>query len=346
MPRPDAGTFGDRGVLVVPTGRGLSFLGPEGETAWEREWSELVGGCLLCGGEGASADGDGLLLSFTTEGPTRGGAVARLDVDGVLDFRVDGFAFPHDAVRDPSDDTIVIPEVNGSTASWIAGDGSSAEVLRELGPDTPDWPGQLPNGAERFDFGGRRYVLFSHRGLPPRPTGTAAPEHSTGLLSLWDITTPSPARVWVYPPEGNLDVPHGAVFRYFRDQWWLLYAHTRGADGGSTVGLAVTDDPTRPPAYVADLLPTGPGAPLDFLRGVELTADGTLWLVDSGVGNGVGTMTPTGRLLRATFPDLAPRGASGAVDRDQVFVDQGVEVLTGGLDNPFEGWLWTPTFGY
>jgi hypothetical protein len=343
LPPPTARELAEGDVLVVPEKQGLTFLRADGSRAWSDTWTAVVGDCAACGGEGASADGDGLLLSFTTEGPTRGGAVARLAADGALDWRVDGFAFPHDAVRDPFDDTVIVPEVGGSRLTWIPGDGTSAEPVRVLEPGMPDWPAKLPNGAERFDFDGRRYLLVSHRGLPTLPTRTGGSPVPTGLLSLWDLTDGAPALVWRFPEAGGLDTPHGAVFRVHEGRWWLLYAHTRGAAVGGSVGVAVTDDPTQLPAYVADLVPTGAAAPFDFLRGVDLSADGTLWLVDSGPGNGVGTREPTGRMLSAPLPDLpAPAGATGVVDTDQVLVDLRPTVLTEGLGNPFEGWWWRP----
>ena len=79
-------------------------------------------------------------------------------------------------------------------------------------------------------------------------------------------------------------------------------------------------------------------------RGVKLTADGELWLTDSGPGGGAGTSGAQGRILMATMPVLAPTGATGAVPDDQVFVDVPVTLVRRDLRNPFEGWLWRPTF--
>ena len=321
----------DGEVLVVPDGDGLTLFDRDGDRVVSRDWADLVGSCERCGGEGASADGDGLLVSFTTENPVSGGAVARLTGDLSLDWRVDGFAFPHDAVRDPADDTVLIPEIGGSRITWIEGDGASNAPLRRLDTATDGWQAAGPNGAERLDHDGRTYVLFSHRG------GWGG----TGFIDLWDITTPgSPVRRWRFPESGALRIPHGPVFRVFGGHTWLVYAHSKATDASSTVGLAWADDPTRPPTYVADLLPVGDEAPLDFLRGVELTSDGQLWLTDSGPGGG-GSTRPEGRVLRGRIPaDLEPSGRSGAWD-DLSFVEFTPEPFATDLVNPFEGWLWT-----
>jgi hypothetical protein len=326
--------FDEDHVLVIPDQVGLQLMDRDGNLALSRTWSQLVGSCTLCGGEGASADGDGLLLAFTTN--AFDGAVARIRGDGTLDFRVDGFTFPHDAVRDPLDDTIIVPETTANQISWVAGDGSSASMLRRIDRNTPGGDEELPNGLERVDHDGRTYLLTSYRG--------ASFGGSDGRISLWDITTPAPSLVWKFPADGALDTPHCPILREYQGRWWLVWAHTEGGpDGAGTVGLAVADDPTAPPAYVADLVPQEPVAPFEFLRGVELTADGELYLTDSGSVGGVGGGT-RGRVLRAAMPSLSPTGATGAVDQDQVLLDlEGGEVLLEGLSNPFEGWLWRPT---
>lgn len=327
--------------LLVPDHDGLTVLGPDGAPTWSRAWTLLVGECGGCGGEGSSADGDGLLVSFTTGSPT-GGAIARLSPFATLDFRLDGFAFPHDAVRDPADGSILVPEVDRTRIRWIAGDGSSALPIRTLGGLDEGWPGTSPNGADRLDVDGRSLLLLSHRAVGAQIT-------PLGAVTLWDITAVgAPVRLWAYPSDGGgLDTPHGPVFRRWNGQWWLLYAHTNGATDGGSVGLAVTDDPTHLPSYVADLVPSDTDGigPFTFLRGVELASDGTLYLTDSGRLTGT---TPTGRVIRAPFPeDLAPTGASGVAGDDQVFAPlDGAALLTDGLLAPFEGRLWAPSEGF
>jgi hypothetical protein len=323
-------------VLVIPDGRGLVLLASDGTRAFDQSWTTLVGPCDRCGGEGASADGDGLLLSFTTRGPTGGGAVARVSPTG-LDWRVDGFGFPHDAIRDPFDDTVLIPEVTGDRVSWIPGDGSTAVPVRRLDNAVRDWDGELPNGGDRFDHDGRSFLLLSHR-------GSAFSGNAQGFLTLWDITTAAaPTQVWRYPASGSLRTPHGPVFREYDGQLWLLYAHTDARTDTGTVGVAVTTDPTVLPQYVADLVPDGAGAPFDFLRGVELTDDGQLWLTDSGPGGGTSVFAE-GRVLSAPFPSgLVPATESGASsDRHDVAFTP--TLFADGFVNPFEGWLWVPTF--
>jgi hypothetical protein len=321
---------GDR-VLVVPGSEGLDLYDANGSSRFFATWTDLVGSCAACGGEGASVDDDGgLLVSFTTGAGMSNGAIARIKPDFTLDFRVDGFAFPHDVVRDPSDQTLIVAETSANQLRWIAGDGSSAAAVRTLGALAGF--GGMPNGMVRFDHEGEVYVLVTHRG-----TGGGTP----GSVEMWRITDPADvSRVWSFPPSGSLDTPHCPSIRLVGTQWWMTWAHTEGAtDGGGSVGLAVTDDPTVAPTYVADLLPSAAEAPFTFLRGVELDEDGTLWIVDSGgqVGGG-----GSGRLFRAALPELAPTGASGAVDDDQVFATMDdLTLLADGMANPFEGFWHT-----
>jgi hypothetical protein len=337
----DEWLFDETRVLVVPDADGLHFMANDGTLALSRTWTELMGPCEECGGEGASADGDGILVSFTTGEGIEQGAIARLDANLALDFRLQGFVFPHDAVRDPIDDTIIIPEATANKITWVAGDGASTSTVRVLDGSTYGWYGGIPNGIDRFEHDGRSLLMCSHRG-----GGGFPPGFGLGEITLWDISVAdAPELVWRFPFDGALDMPHGPLFRRFADQWWLVYAHSGGGLEGSTVGLAVTDDPTVLPAYVADLVPIEPLAPFIFLRGVELTSDGWLYLTDSGGRSGSSTGIHDGRVLKAPMPILSPTGLSGATGPgQQLFVELvDAEVLLEGLDNPFEGWLWTPT---
>ncbi|MEZ4240162.1 MAG: hypothetical protein R3F59_29220 [Myxococcota bacterium] len=210
---------------------------------------------------------------------------------------------------------------------WIPGDGSTALAVRSIGAGTPGWRNDAPNGLDRFDADGRSYLLQTTRG-----------DWAGGWANLWDITDPAaPAHVWRYPASGGLDAPHAPLLRRFGGRWWLLYAHA----GLGTLGLAVTDEVTALPAYVADLAPED--GPFDFLRGVDLDDDGWLWLTDSGPGDGL-SVEPRGRVLRARMPEgLQPTGASGSflepLARETL---PDVVLLADGLVNPFEGWLWVP----
>jgi hypothetical protein len=331
---PDNRLFDDEHVLVIPDHEGLHFMASDGSLTRSSSWTQLLGSCDRCGGEGSSADGDGLLVAFTTNGFS--GGIARIDLDGTLDFRLDGFSFPHDAIRDPADDTIIVPETFRSQITWVAGDGSSGDSLRSIGLGAPTWQfDDDPNGLERIDAeDGRTYLVESVRGGNQDPTD--------GKIRLWDITDPaSLSFVWEFPAEGSLYAPHCPILREHEGQWWLIYAHSNGVSDGGSVGLAVTDDVATLPAYVADLVPAGALAPFDFLRGVELTADGWLYLTDSGPGQGL-SLVPEGRVMKAPMPSaLAPTGASGGAVEGQVLVDlEGMELLLDGLTNPFEGWLW------
>lgn len=320
-------------VLVMPDGEGLKLVANDGSVT-SATWLELIG-CTSCGGEGATADDDGgLILSFTLGGGPGTGGIAHLyGGTGALDFRRDGFGFPHGACRDPSDQTIIVQETSGNKLTWIAGDGSSAAPLRTLTNANGDWPGNTPNGLYRFGYGGKTYLLSTHRG----GFGGA------GEITMWDISATPPSFVWRFPEDGaGLDTPHGPRMRWYDGQWWLLWAHTEGAQGGGSIGIASAADPLQRPTYVADLLVPSALAPLDFVRGVELTTDGTLIVTDSG-GLGGGQI---GRLIVGPIPEgLAPTGASGDVGVDQQFVELAeATVWLDGLDNPFEGWLWEPTF--
>ncbi len=320
-------------VLVIPTNDGIALMANDGTIVHGWSWNAMVGDCGGCTGEGSSADDVGLLVSWAGMGQNQG--IARIDETGAVDFVVTGMQFPHEAIRDPADQSILVPEAFSNNVNWYAGDGSSDAPVRTLNGAHPDWSQNLPNGAERVDYDGRAYLLLSNR-------GSGAPNF--GRITFWDITDPSAIEfVWSYPRSGTLDTPHGPVFRQFDGQWYLLYAHSYGAPDGGAVGVAVTSDPTLLPDYVADLVPEAPVGPFDFLRGVELTEDGWLWMTDSGPEFGFGE----GRVMSALFPTgLVPDGSVGNED-DQTFVPlPNVTVVLGGLDNPFEGWLWLPTIVY
>jgi len=319
-------------TLVVPHSGGLQLLALDGSVSASWTWTDLAGSCARCGGEGASPDGDGLLLSFTTGegGGARTGAIARVDANGDLDFRVDGFGFPHDVIRDPLDDTLIVVETGADALRWIPGDGSAESAVRSLTTSDAQFPGN-PNGAERVDVGGRSYLLVSHR-----PNGD-------GRITMWDITDGAPTFVWRFPASGHVATPHGPILRPVGSDWWLLWAHTDGQGrNNGTVSLAVTSDPTVAPTYVADLVPGDDVGPFSFFRGVELLTDGRMFLTDSGGGGGPGGGGASGRVIEATFPDLEPpaTGESGAYG-DQVFVPLGdATEIASGLGMPFEAWYW------
>ncbi len=331
------GLFDADHVLVVPDADGLGFLDNTGAWVGRIPMGDLSGACGDCTGEGAAPDGDGLLYCWA-EGFFDGG-IARIDGFGATEWRIDGLAFPHGAIRDPFDDTVAAPEAGANAVNWYAGDGSSDTAVRRLNDADMGWTQDLPNGIEKVEHEGHVYIAVSNRGggfggIP-------------GKVSFWDITDPAaPTLLWKFPSTGDLDTPHGAIIRFYEGQWWLLWAHSYGAPGGGSVGLAVSDDIEVLPAYVADLVPEAPVGPFDFIRGVEITSDGWLWLTDSGPSEGLGG--DNGRIIKAPMPEgLVPTGASGAADEDQVFVELiDATVMTEGVANPFHGWLWVPTFAF
>jgi hypothetical protein len=323
-------------VLVLPDGAGVEFMASDGTIVGTLSWESLVGPCDGCTGEGASADGDGLLVSWQVRGADAG--VGRIDSTGALEFAIGGLEFPHDAVRDPSDDSIIVPEAFADRISWFAGDGSSDEPVRVLDDQDPGWDQPLPSGIDRIlGEDGSVYLVANNRGGFPEG----------GIITMWDITRPdAPEELWRFPSTGALDTPHGAVIRAYKGRFWLLWAHSYGAPaaGGGSVGIAVSTDLRTLPAYVADLTMPDPVGPLDFVRGVELTSDGELWITDSGAER---LPAANGRVIEAAMPDLSPTGATGAVSTDQVFVElPEAHVVASGLPNPFEGWLWTPTIAF
>ena len=136
---PESRRFDSDHLIVVPDGAGIHLVRTDGTLAFSAAWDEAIGGCGRCFGQGASADGDGLLLSASLRGT---GSVARLNGDATLDWRVDGLAFPHDAIRDPADDSVIVPESIEHRVTWIGCDGASAAPIRRM--------------TERWDAGVRR----------------------------------------------------------------------------------------------------------------------------------------------------------------------------------------------
>jgi hypothetical protein len=302
-PGPDGLVFEDPQVLVVPDAEGLALITAAGDRRVVA-WSDALGPCPGCEGQGASADGDGLLVSVAV-GQT-GGSVARLGAEGELHWRIDGLRFPHDAVRDP-DATVAVAEAAAQRLVWLDPRGPVGAEVRELGGL------EVPNGLHGLAWGGRELLLASTRGRPGVP----------GQVVLLELRPDGIALLrWALD---GLDVPHSPLIRRRDGRHWLLWAE---AGGTGRVGVAVTDDPLDLPRVIAHLVPP-PDAAFGLLRGVELTRDGWLLLVDSSGEGG-------GRVLRAPFPALD-------VDEELQIVELGpLDELVAGLPRPFEGWLWTP----
>jgi hypothetical protein len=286
--------------------------------------SAIGGACGAgCFAEGGSTDGDLILGSYVTSAWSFTGGVFAMDHDGVVQFSLEGFGFPHDVVRDPADGTLIVGEAFGDV-TWIAGDGSSATTLRSIDGSTPGMAGTTVNSLDLIEFDGQTWLLVCTR---------------SGVLTMWDISVPgSPDLAWRYPASGGLDTPHGAVLREFDGQFYLVYAHTFGGSSRfeGTVGVAVMAHPADPPDYLADLRVPSGLPEFGFLRGVELSTDGVLYLTDAG------TEYPDagdlGKLLTATLPvGLTPSGETGAVGAPQSYVDL-VDLAEQrvGLGTPFE----------
>lgn len=302
--------------LVIPDAEGLSWRDPE-STALSLEvlWDDLLGPCDQCLGQGASADGDGLLVSFAGAD-----GVARLDGSGALDWRVDGFDFPHDVVRDPTDGSVMVIETFADRVAWIAPEGTDPTPLRTLDLSHPEFVA-APNGAELLQDGDRTYLLLSHLGR------RELADETPGRITLWALSSGAPRHVWSFPENGSLAAPHGPVMHRRDGEWWLLWAHTLGGPATGTLGIARTPGLEHVPRDARDLLPPSELAPFAFLRSVSVRADGGLWIVDSGSG------VAAGRLLAAPWPTV-PKAPFGSLDQ--------VEVLLSELPSPFEAWSWTP----
>lgn len=313
-PRP--GTAG----LLIPDATGIRILELDGSERRAATWSELTNSDCMCGGEGGSADDDGLLLSFVTDPSGIGqGDIIRVSADGTLDFRVADFAFPHDVMRDPADGSLMVVETFAGQVRWIAGDGSSNKPIRTLDVSNPNFLNG-PNGADRFDFEGRSYLLLSHLGDFGGGLGDGG-----GRITLWDITTAgAPTHVWSFPDSNALGAPHSPILRQADGTWWLIWAHTAGGPNNQgTVGIAQTPSPLTAPTYYADLLSTE--GPLQFLRGVELFED-TLYVTDSA----------TGQVFTADWvPPTVPKSEPPLID----LTNQ--TVFASGLAFPYEGWMWS-----
>lgn len=314
--------------LAVPTDRAFSLYRADGTLYAEHELAKLVpsfcstSDCFL---EGGSQDGDLYLHTWVYGNLTFEGGVIGFGSDGAPTFTTTGHAFPHDVVRDPNEGSIIVCEALRGIR-WIAGDGSSNVALRWLDDAHPDWPTNTPNSLDLVTYEGRTLILVSYKGSPLFGV-------RTGALALWDITDlDAITLVWRFPDDGYLDTPHGAALRPYEGGWILVYAHTRGGDLGGTVGVAVTDRPDAPPAYVADLVPSG--GPYEFLRGVEPVDGGALIVTDAG--EEYAHVQADGSVMIVGAPDLSPAGVSGAVDGSQRFVEVVATPLIRDLATPFE----------
>lgn len=316
-------------LLLVPGYDGLLFYDADFAPVAAWTWPELVPGCdARCGGLGAAADGDGLLVAaaYGGSGEDRPSGVVRLSADGPEIVAPGPFAFAHNAVRDPVTGAMIVTETSLDQLLWLDDDGATA--LYTLGVDHPDFVELRPNGLKLLELDSGVHLLLSSRGV-------VGPGGTPGVISLWNVDDPdAPSLVWRFPGSGSLAAPHGPELREWAGRWWLLYAET----GSRNLGVAITDDPTVLPAHVADLtLPDAEEA--GFLRAIGLQDDGTLLVVDSGGQNG---NPPKGSIYLASLPDELLDARAG--DAPRVLELDDAAVVIDELADPFEAWWWAPTF--
>jgi hypothetical protein len=331
--------------LVVTTVDGIEQRTLQGALEHVWRWEDLSEDCASgCKPEGIQPEGDGLIAVYSSS--TKSGGVLRLqpsDGDLVVQWEFRNYSFPHDAITDPSGLGVIVAETFAGQILWLDPDDES--VLATLGVSHPDWEYSLPNSLDLLQQDDRYYLLMSNRG---NDLSAGAGSAIDGTLVLWDISDPrSPIRTWVYPETGTLGMPHSPVMRRAGGTWTLAYAHSIGlaqtGDGGlSTVGLAQTDDLTKRPTYLVDALLPDLLGDIKFSRGVELSAEGRLYVVETGAKGA------DARLLTASLPELSPSGLSGAYDENHTHQSfhslEDAEVLAEDVAGAFEVRLWTPTY--
>ena len=320
----------DDHVLVVPHGEGLALIAADGSVVGSWPMDDLIA-CANCSPQGAAADGEGLLFSYSTTSPDAvDGGFVRIGPAGAEYGLSAGFQFAHDVARDPFDGTIIIVEATSNQLTWVAGDGSSSTPVRTMTAASIGVTETSPNSIEIIEDAGARFALVSWRGTR---------FGQDGRLALIEITDPdAPVLQWKFPVDGTLGQPHGARMVRYNGQWWITYAHATAIDKGEgTVGLAVTSDPRVVPDYVADLMPPDL---MVFGRSVELAEDGLIIAADSG---DIASAASTGKIYIGMMPELKITGASGAQGSGQVLVEWPATVLNDEFHDPYEAWIWLPT---
>jgi len=232
-----------------------------------------------------------------------------------------------------------VVEASGGRLVWV--DPASGEELATVDENHPGWDGfHTPNGLHAFEADGHSYALMSSR------TSADSPLAADGRLVLWDITSLDAVEaVWTYPETGTLGMPHAPVMRPWREGWLLAYAHTEGDHDSGTAGFAWTAEVTVLPDYLGDgRLPDTLGS-LDAMRGLEVDADGRVFMAESvelfrrGGGN-------EGRVTRATLPELTAPGLTGARADDgatqSFFTFDDAATLNDDLEMVYQARLYTP----
>ena len=225
--------------------------------------------------------------------PTQDGA-CRIDPASDTDC---SFQMPH--ARLPLDDgrEAVADTLNNRVV--IVGSGGEDDHAPVWGLLTPTMSGAWwPNALARLDAD---TILVTYKGRDPVTAGSV----NLGRIVAWDVhDDASPTVRWSWPAEGALAAVHGGSLQVDRQgRTWLIYGHAHGASESAatgpdgSVGLAILDDPSLPPRYVADLVLEGEN-PFGFVRAAELVDDDAHLLVtDSGCENATDDCTREGQIL-------------------------------------------------
>jgi hypothetical protein len=232
------------------------------------------------------------------------------------------FQMPHDRLALADGTEAVADTLNNRVVlvGEAANDGDPAPVRGILGPvGAGAW---WPNALARLDD---HTLLVTYKGSDPDDAGSV----NLGRIVAWDVSNPGePAVMWRWPEAGALAAVHGGDVNVdAQGRVWLVYGHAHGASASAaegpdgSVGLAVWDDPSMPPRYVADLVLDGE-APLGFVRAAQLVDDDAHLLVtDSGCENAEDDCTREEQVLSL---DLAAVG--------------GLEGLLAGADGRTGAW--------
>jgi hypothetical protein len=232
--------------------------------------------------------------------PTQDGA-CRIDPASDTDC---SFQMPHARLALPDGREAVADTLNNRVV--IVGSGGEDDHAPVWGLLTSTMSGAWwPNALARLDAD---TILVTYKGSDPVTAGSV----NLGRILAWDLQGDVPAVRWRWPEEGALAAVHGGSVQVDRQgRTWLIYGHAHGAsdrasDGpDGSVGLALFDDPSLPPRYVADLVLDG-DHPLGFVRAAQLVDDDAHLLVtDSGCENATDDCTREGQVLSL---DLAALG--------------------------------------
>ncbi len=307
-------------LLVVETGTARIAWHDEsaalmGEQCLSELWPEdCVGNdCKLFGG---ILPGSESLITYTRKDADSGrtfGGVARFTAGRpptlVETIEVPAMRMPHDVVA--FEGGLAVADTGNSRVLFLDASGELVGTLDAsvAGFDDCAWVNHL----QLVDEG----LLTTCKGV-----GTEGGSADEGFIALWDVSDLDDiSRHWRWPESGFVASPHdGHVTGDL-----LLYAHSRG--GGpltgepqlGSVGFARWSG-TSPPTYLGDAKTDD----LGFLRSVELTPDGTLWVNDNGCQIGGEHCEQYPAVIEAALPVLEETGLTGAWTEDhsqQLYLD-------------------------